>query len=73
MSAGGGHGGLRAQMSVRQTMVFLDMHVLNSPDVAVRIFSGKKFDDSGNLIDDGEKKKVAAMLAALTTFTAKFL
>lgn len=73
MSAGGGHGGLRAQMSVRQTMVFLDMHVLNSPAVAVRIFAGKKFDDSGNLIDDDEKKKVAAMLAALTTFTAKFL
>lgn len=43
-------GTARAQYHLRQVCVFLDLHVLNKPEVFVSAYAGG-FDDNGNLFD----------------------
>ena len=69
MGAGGGMGSSRAQYHLRQTCVFLDLRVLNKPEVFANAFAGG-FDANGNLIDEkltqlvGDQMK--ALIAAVT-------
>ena len=48
MGSGGGMGTSRAQYHLRQTCVFLDLRVLNKPEVFANAFAGG-FDANGNL------------------------
>mmetsp|Transcript_10543 Transcript_10543/g.28036 ORF Transcript_10543/g.28036 Transcript_10543/m.28036 type:complete len:195 (-) Transcript_10543:344-928(-) len=72
VSSGGGLGGLRAQYHMRQIGVFLDLHVLNKPEVGVRRFSGPIFDeDTGDLRDEETEVKIKELLEAFAPFVKK--
>lgn len=64
-------GTARMQYHLRQVCVFLDLHVLNKPEVMVGK-AADKFDAAGRLVDEVTRKQVAAQLAALAVFAAKF-
>ena len=66
MGAGGGMGTSRAQYHLRQTCVFLDLRVLNKPEVFANAFAGG-FDASGNLIDEKLTQLVGDQMRALIT------
>lgn len=66
MGAGGGMGTSRAQYHLRQVCVFLDLQVLNKPEVFANAFAGG-FDAEGNLIDEKLTKLVAEQMQALVT------
>lgn len=51
-------GTARAQYHLRQTMVFLNVHPLNRPEVIVP-FAADKFDQQGRLIDETTKSILA--------------
>ncbi len=71
MGASGGMGGtMRAQYHLRQVAVFLDMHLLNKPEVFVRS-AQKLFDADGKLTDEATQKLLAEQLAALATWTKR--
>jgi len=61
-------GAARAQYHLRQTMVFLDVHPLNQPEVMIAA-AQNKFDDRGNLNDDMAKKLIGQLLANLVAWT----
>lgn len=58
MGAGGRMGTSRMQYHLRTTGVFLDLHILNKPEICINAFSGTVtapvFDSEGNLV--GEKE-----------------
>ncbi len=69
IGASGGMGGtMRAQYDLRRSAVFLDMHVLNKPEVFVRS-AGEKIDASGKLTDEPTRKILGEHLAALAKWT----
>jgi len=71
MGASGGMGGtMRAQYHLRQIAVFLDMHVLNKPEVFVR-GAAQLFDAEGRLTDEATRKAVRQELEALVTWTRR--
>lgn len=71
MSASGGTiGGERAQLHLRQTFVFLDMHPVNRPEVIVT-FVSQKVDAKGNITDEHTKEKIKELLAALVALAKK--
>jgi chromate reductase len=51
MGSGGGMGTSRAQNHLRQVCVFLNLHLLNKPEIFCNAFAGG-FDATGNLIDE---------------------
>lgn len=51
MGAAGGMGSSRAQYHLRQVCVYLDLRVLNKPEIFANAFAGG-FDANGNLIDE---------------------
>jgi chromate reductase len=57
-------GTARAQYHLRQCFVFLDMPVVNQPEVMIGHASGK-FDAAGNLTDEMSKKLIGQLLASL--------
>jgi len=61
---GTGLGTARAQYHLRQVCVFLDLHVLNKPEVFVSAYAGG-FDDDGNLIDQATFDIVKAQMQVL--------
>jgi chromate reductase len=71
VSAGGGKGGLRAQMHARDSLQYLDMKVLSKPELDLNIFDGvRRFDsESGDLIDASTQERVKAVVAALVEWT----
>ena len=70
MGASGALGGtMRAQYHLRQIAVFLDMHVVNKPEVFVRS-AATVFDAEGQLVDDTTSKLVRDLLDALAKFAA---
>ena len=69
-ASGGGSGTMRAQYHLRQTAVFLDMHVMNKPEVFVRTAS-EKFDAEGKLVDEALRKLVREHLEALGAWTRR--
>ncbi|KAJ8601108.1 hypothetical protein CTAYLR_007840 [Chrysophaeum taylorii] len=66
MGAGGGMGTSRAQYHLRQVCVFLDMHLLNKPELFVQRWTGagERFDELGNLTDETTLAKLDTMLDA---------
>lgn len=70
MSAGGGMGGSRAQYHLRQVCVFLDLRLLNKPEVFANAFAGG-FDAEGNLTDANIIKLVAQQMEALAAAASK--
>lgn len=58
----------RAQYHLRQCCVFLDVHVLNRPEVMIGQ-AASKFDADGNLTDADTRKRIADLLAALADWT----
>lgn len=70
LGAAGGMGSARAQYHLRQVCVFLDLRVLNKPEVFCNAFAGG-FDTSGNLVDEGLQQLVELQLSALRQWTQK--
>ncbi|HMQ04953.1 MAG TPA: NAD(P)H-dependent oxidoreductase [Pyrinomonadaceae bacterium] len=69
--SGGAIATARAQYDLRKSMVFLNMHPLNRPEVMIGN-SGKKFDADGNLTDDATKEIIAKQMKALVQLTRRF-
>lgn len=51
LGAGGGMGSARSQYHLRQVCVFLNLHLLNKPEIFCNAFAGS-FDDEGKLVDE---------------------
>jgi len=72
VSAGGSFGGGRAQYHLRQVGVFLDLHFINKPELAIQAFQPpQKFDADGNLIHDETKERLKQVLLSLQALTYK--
>jgi len=71
-SAGGAtSGGARAQMQLRQVGVFLDLTFVNAPEVAIRRFEDKCFDEAtGELRSDTWRGRVGELLERLLKLAA---
>ena len=63
-------GTARMQYHLRQVAVFLNMHLVNRPEVFVAK-APDKFDATGKLTDEGTRKAVADLLLALRDFTLR--
>lgn len=63
-------GTARAQYHLRQSLVFLDVRVLNRPEVMIGA-AHKVFDEGGNLTDESTGKFVGELLIALRDWTLK--
>ena len=61
-------GTARAQYHLRQVMVFLNMPVLNQPEVMIAS-AGSRFDKDGNLADEPTKEFIRKQLDALVEWT----
>jgi len=66
----GALGTARAQYHLRQCFVFLDMPVVNQPEVMISA-AASKFDPSGNLTDATAKELIGKLLAALCALAEK--
>ena len=64
----GGIGTARAQYHLRQVFVFLNVHVINQPEVMIGHAAGK-FDAEGTLTDDATRKVVRQLLQNLVDWT----
>jgi len=60
----GAIGGARAQYHLRQTMVFLDLHVLNKPEVMIGACAAK-IDEQGRLHDQPTRDIIARQISTL--------
>src|SRR5579871_5211992 len=67
-AAAGMAGSARAQGDLRRSMVFLDMHPLNKPEVLIGQ-AQTKFDAEGRLIDEAARGFIRDMLVALAAWT----
>jgi chromate reductase len=71
MSASNGTiGGERAQLHLRQSFVYLDMHPVNKPEVIVT-FASQKIGADGALNDEQTKKWIRELVRALVALTKK--
>lgn len=61
-------GGARAQYHLRQVCVFLNMHLVNKPEVFVTM-AAQKFDAQGNLTDPKTREVVKSLLETLEAWT----
>ncbi len=62
--------GSRAQYHLRQMMVYLNVHILNKPEMMVPN-AKEKFDEQGNLTDEHTKEKIKELLEALVKWAEK--
>jgi len=67
-AAAGMAGGARAQGDLRRSMVFLDMHPINKPEVLIGQ-AQTKFDADGNLTDEAARGFIRDMMTALAAWT----
>ena len=63
-------GTARAQHHLRQSCVFLNMHLLNRPEVMIA-HCQERFDAEGRLVDEKTRQIVAQLLAALGDWTRR--
>lgn len=63
-------GTARAQYHLRQTMVFLDAHLLNKPEVMIGN-AGQLFDADGALADEATRGYIVRLLEALREWTMR--
>ena len=66
----GGLGTARAQYHLRQVLVFLDVHVMNKPEVMIGA-AHQKFDQNGQLTDAGTREFLGTALEALDQFARR--
>jgi chromate reductase len=64
-------GTARAQYHLRQCFVFLDMPVVNQPEVMIG-GAASKFDPAGNLTDDMAKKLIGQLLVNLCDLARRY-
>jgi chromate reductase, NAD(P)H dehydrogenase (quinone) len=69
-AAAGMAGGARAQLHLRQSCVFLDMHPLNKPEVLISQ-AQNKFDADGRLTDDVARGLIRDLMTALARWTVQ--
>ena len=70
MSAGGHMGGTRAQLHLRHMCVYLNMHALNKPQVAITN-ARTRVDASGEFTDPAIRGSVLQLLIALEAWTRR--
>ncbi|HEV7165314.1 MAG TPA: NAD(P)H-dependent oxidoreductase [Gammaproteobacteria bacterium] len=63
-------GTARAQYHLRQTAVFLNMHVLNKPEVMIS-GAATAFDADGRLTDEGTRKLIVELLVNLKDWSER--
>lgn len=63
MGAGGRMGGARAQYHLRQACVYLNLHVLNKPEVFAQTTG---FDGEGNLVDETVRQLLTDQMRAFS-------
>ena len=66
----GSAGGVRAQYHLRQCFVFLDVKLVNAPEVAIPA-AHKAFDADGKLVNEMSRKFIAQLLENLVAWTRK--
>lgn len=66
----GALGSGRAQYHLRQVCQYLDIRLINKPEVLVATAS-KQFDESGRLTNDDTRKQIRKVLDALVEWTAQ--
>jgi chromate reductase, NAD(P)H dehydrogenase (quinone) len=64
-------GGGRAQYHLRQTLVFLDAHVLNKPEVMAGQIASKVDSATGELTDETTRTFIAGQLQAFAAFVRR--
>ena len=69
LGAGGGMGTSRAQYHLRQTCVYLHLHVMSKPEFFANAFTGD-FDPDGNLTAGPLVQQVADYMAAFSKWVA---
>lgn len=70
VGAGGGKETARAQYHLRQICVYLDLHLVNKPEVFCNSFRGS-FDEQGSLVDEQIQETVSQQVDALLALTEK--
>ena len=70
MSGGGHSGGVRAQLHLRHVFVYLNMHPVNKPQVAITN-AKTKLDASGEFTDPAIRDSVRQLLVALDVWTRR--
>ena len=70
LGSGGGMGSARAQYHLRQVCVFLNIHLLNKPEVFSNAFNGS-FDKESRLIDEKIQGLVQEQLIALRAWAQR--
>ena len=69
IGAGGGMGTSRAQYHLRQTCVYLNLHVMNKPELFMNAFAGD-FDADGNLTGAAGMQQLADYMLAFSQWVA---
>ena len=69
--SGGGSGTARAQMALRQSMVFTRTPVMPGPELLVSR-GGERFDDDGVLTDEGIRDRLVDFLERFDEFARRF-
>jgi chromate reductase len=69
MGAGGGMGTSRSQYHLRQVCVFLNLHLINKPEVFANAFAGG-FDAEGNLTDPKITRQIEDQMQALANWAS---
>ena len=64
MGTGGRFGTVRAQLNLRQTLLYTDTRVLLKPEVYIEK-NWEKFDSEGNLTDQHARQSIEALVTAL--------
>ena len=70
VGAGGGMGTCRSQYHLRQVCVYLNLHVLNKPELFSNAFT-PSFADNGDVLDEALVKQAAAVMQAMTDWTLR--
>jgi chromate reductase len=63
-------GGARAQYHLRQTLVALNMHAINRPEILVSHVD-EKIDETGKISDKKTREKIRKLVDSLTNWTIK--
>jgi chromate reductase len=63
-------GAVRAQYHLRQSLVFLDAHAVNKPEVFIAQAQAK-FDEQGRLTDETARALIRSLLEALAAWTRR--
>ena len=70
VGAGGGMGTSRAQYHLRQVCVYLNLHLLNKPELFSNAFT-PAFADNGDVQDEALAQQVAALMQAMADWTLR--